>query len=183
MILVILQFNIYFILFREVVLGEYQVGRDPDCTGIRRQSCAPPKITRKVAKTIIHEGYKEIAPFPNDIALIRLDQAVPLHQENPKISSVVPVCLPWNIDNPGNNFIQGDEMLIVGWGRITNDIQTNRNNLLKFKISTRTLQKLFVPIVGTNCSTQEILKKPLDFTKQICAGGEASKSFYSLKVS
>jgi hypothetical protein len=102
---VILRFNIYFIIFREVVLGEYQVGRDPDCTGSRRQSCAPPKITRKVAKTIIHENYKKIAPFPNDIALIRLDQAVPLHQENPKISSVVPVCLPWNIDNPGNNFI------------------------------------------------------------------------------
>ena len=175
MILVILQFNIYFIRFREVVLGEYQVGRDPDCTGIRRQSCAPPKITRKVAKTIIHEDYKKVAPFPNDIALIRLDEAVPLHQENPKFSSVIPVCLPWNNDNPGNNFIQGDEMLIVGWGRITNKLLTNRNNLLKFKISTRTLQKLFVPIVGTNCSLQNILRKPLDFTKQICAGGEASK--------
>ena len=160
------------------MLGEYQVGRDPDCTTntrTRRQSCAPPKITRKVVKTIIHEDYKKVAPFPNDIALIRLDEAVPLHQENPKFSSVVPVCLPWNNGDPGNNFIQGDEMLIVGWGRITNNIQTNRKNLLKFKISTRTLQKLFVPIVGTNCSTQELVKEPLDFTKQICAGGEASK--------
>ena len=169
--------QLFLFILREVVLGEHLVGRDPDSWYIDgKESYFPPKITRKIAKTIIHEDYSTTTtPFPNDIALIRLDEAVPLHQENPKFSSVIPVCLPWNNDNPGNNFIQGDEMLIVGWGRITNKLLTNRNNLLKFKISTRTLQKLFVPIVGTNCSLQNILRKPLDFTKQICAGGEASK--------
>ena len=158
------------------MLGEYIVGRDPDCIRVNgKKTCAPPKISRKVAKTIVHEDYKTNPPFPNDIALIRLDEAVPLHQENPAISSVVPVCLPWNNNNPGNNLIRGDKLLVVGWGRITNNKEQNREMLLRNKVSTRTLQKLFVPIVGTNCSTQEILKKPLDFTKQICAGGEASK--------
>ena len=158
------------------MLGEHVVGRDPDCIRVNgKKTCAPPKITRKVAKTIIHENYKKNPPFPNDIALIRLDEAVPLHQENPAISSVVPVCLPWNNNDPGNNLIQGDKLLVVGWGRITNNKELNREMLLRNKVSTRTLQKLFVPIVGTDCSTQEIVMKTFDFTKQVCAGGEARK--------
>ena len=183
MILVILQFNIH---FREVVLGEYQVGRDPDCTGIRRQSCAPPKITRKVGKTIIHEGYHTTPPFPNDIALIRLDESVPLFQENPGVSFVMPVCLPWNENNPGNNLIQGDKLLVPGWGRITNNKITN---YLRHKVSTRTLQRHYVTILGKDCSTQEdgylnirgneSDDKKFDFTKQFCAGGEIRKCPYS----
>ena len=158
------------------MLGEYIVGRDPDCIRVNgKKTCAPPKISRKVAKTIVHEDYKTNPPFPNDIALIRLDEAVPLHQENPAISSVVPVCLPWSNNNPGNNLIRGDKLLVVGWGRITNNKEQNREMLLRNKVSTRTLQKLLVPIVGTDCSTQEIVKKTFDFTKQVCAGGEARK--------
>ena len=186
MLIYFVQFNISFI-FREVVLGEYIVGRNPDCitiniNGKRTRTCAPSKITRKVAKTIIHEDYKTEPPFPNDIALIRLDEAVPLHQENPTISSVVPVCLPWHNSNPGNNLNQGDKLLVMGWGRITNNKEQNREALLRTKVSTRTLQKLFVPVVGTNCSTQEIVKKTFDFTKQVCAGGEARKFPYSFII-
>jgi hypothetical protein len=172
--------NFYLCFFREVVLGEHIVGRDPDCQIVNgKKTCAPSKITRKVAKTFIHEDYQTQPPFPNDIALIRLDEAVPLHQENSTISSVVPVCLPWNNNKPGNKLVQGDKLLVVGWGRITNNKEQNREALLRNKVSTRTLQKLFVPIVGTNCSTQEIVKKPFDFTKQVCAGGETRKCAYS----
>ena len=153
------------------MLGEYIVGSDPDCT----TSCAPPKITRKVVKTIIHEDYNTAPPFSNDIALIRLDEAVPLYEENPGVSLVVPVCLPWNENNPGNNLNQGDEMLIFGWGRITNDRQTIGTNLLRFKVSTRTLKKHYERIAGKDCSTQEIVKKKFDFSKQFCAGDEIRK--------
>ena len=66
-------------------------------------------------------------------------------------------------------------MLVVGWGRITNNKEENRENLLRHKVSTRTLRKLLVPVVGTDCSTQEIVKKTFDFTKQVCAGDEFSK--------
>ena len=31
-----------------------------------------------------------------DIALLRLDEPVPLFEENPKKSFANPVCLPWN---------------------------------------------------------------------------------------
>ena len=134
------------------MLGEYILGSDPDCT----TSCAPPKITRKVAKTIIHEDYNAAPPFPNDIALILLDEAVPLYQENPGVSFVIPVCLPWNENNPGNNLIQGDKLLVVGWGRTTNNKITN---YLRHKVSTRTLQKSYVTFVGQYCSTQEIFNK------------------------
>lgn len=174
--------QLFFVLciFREVVLGEYIVGRDPDCPFINgKRTCAASKITRKIAKTIIHEDYQTAPPFPNDIALIRFDKAVPLHQESPTTSYVIPICLPWNNDNPGNNLIEGDKMLVVGWGRITNNKEENRENLLRHKVSTRTLRKLLVPVVGTDCSTQEIVKKTFDFTKQVCAGGEARKFPYS----
>ena len=173
--------QLFFVLciFREVVLGEYIVGRDPDCPFINgKRTCAASKITRKIAKTIIHEDYQTAPPFPNDIALIRFDKAVPLHQESPMTSYVIPICLPWNNDNPGNNLIEGDKMLVVGWGRITNNKEENRENLLRHKVSTRTLRKLLVPVVGTDCSTQEIVKKIFDFTKQVCAGGEACKFPY-----
>ena len=165
--------------FREVVLGEYIVGIDPDCPFLNgKRTCAPPKITRKVAKTIVHEDYKPNLPFPNDIALIRFDKAVPLHQENPTTSYVIPICLPWNNDNPGNNLIEGDKMLVVGWGAITNDKEEYRENLLRHKVPTQTLQKLLVPVVGTDCLLQEIV----DFTKQFCAGGEARKCVYSFII-
>ena len=176
-------FNSTFLcIFREVVLGEYIIGSDPDCT----YKCAPPKITRKIAKTIIHEGYYTAPPFPNDIALIRLDESVPLFQENPGVSFVMPVCLPWNENNPGNNLIQGDKLLVPGWGRITNNKITN---YLRHKVSTRTLQRHYVTILGKDCSTQEdgylnirgneSDDKKFDFTKQFCAGGEIRKCPYS----
>ena len=53
----------------------------------------------------------------------------------------------------------------------------NRNNLLRFNVSTRTLQKLSLPIANNNCSTQYIVGKKFDFNTQFCAGGELRKYF------
>jgi len=162
--------------FREVLLGEYQVGKDPDCTTTNgRKTCAAPAIKRKPAKTIVHENYEESPPFFNDIALVRLDEAVPLFLENPKISNIIPVCLPWKPEDPGNQFHDDDKMLVTGWGRITNNRDFNRNNLLRFNVSTRTLQKLSLPIANNNCSTQYIVGKKFNFDTQFCAGGELRK--------
>ena len=38
----------------------------------------------------------------NDIALIRLSEPVPLYSENPTLSGVEPVCLPWASDLAAN---------------------------------------------------------------------------------
>ena len=57
--------------FREVVLGEYQIGKDPDCTIENgKKSCAASLFIRKPAKTIVHENYQDSPPFFNDIALV-----------------------------------------------------------------------------------------------------------------
>ena len=93
-----LQFYIILSIFSEVVLGEHKVGRDPDCTGFgNRKRCAPKKITRKVTKIAVHPRYKVMSNEVHrcDIALLRLDEAVPLFNDNPKFSFASPVCLPW----------------------------------------------------------------------------------------
>ena len=90
---------------------------------------------------------------------------MPLFLENPKISNVIPVCLPWKPEDPGNQFHDDDKMVVTGWGRITNNRDFNRNNLLRFNVSTRTLQKLSLPIANNNCSTQYIVGKKFNFEK------------------
>ena len=47
----------------------------------------------------MHESYDDEPAFNHDIALIRLDQEVPLNSEDPKNSWVLPVCLPWAKDD------------------------------------------------------------------------------------
>ena len=103
---------------------------------------------------------------------------MPLFLENPKISNVIPVCLPWKPEDPGNQFHDDDLMTVTGWGRITNNRDFNRNNLLRFNVSTRTLQKLSLPIANNNCSTQYIVGKKFNFDTQFCAGGELRKYLF-----
>ena len=83
--------------FSEIVLGEHIVNTISDCDDVIKDWCNPPVIRRGVRKIISHENYdKNDKNFKNDIALVRLDQAVPLHIENPRISGAKPICLPWN---------------------------------------------------------------------------------------
>merc|ERR1711976_256912 len=84
----------------EIVLGEHEVGRDPDCQKFKgSEMCSPPKIARTVAKVIVHEKYVGTSDGnKHDIALLRLNESVPLIAENRQISVVSPVCLPWSED-------------------------------------------------------------------------------------
>ena len=78
------------------MFGEHVVGTDPDCKTERGlKKCSPKVITRTVSKTIVHENYNT-KDNKNDIALLRLNESVPLFNENPMISAVLPVCLPWS---------------------------------------------------------------------------------------
>lgn len=67
-----------------VVLGEYDVSTEIDCTGIH---CADPVQRRKLSKIIVHDGY-DSATFENDIAVLVLDQDVLIS------NSIRPICLP-----------------------------------------------------------------------------------------
>jgi hypothetical protein len=100
-------------------LGEHKIGTDPDCqrgnTGNR--ICQPKKIVRRAAKIFVHENYDKVT-VKNDIALIRLNEAVPLFQETPSESSANPICLPWSKDNPLRELKEGKQPTVSGWGRI-----------------------------------------------------------------
>ena len=114
-------FKIYALFnFREVVLGEHTLGTDPDCeetdTGV--QFCAPKTIKRKVAKSILHEDWNP-KTIENDIALLRLDQPVPLFSDDPKLSNVLPVCLPWNEFDPGRDIESWAEEIAIVTGKET----------------------------------------------------------------
>ena len=109
--------------FREVVLGEHDVRQDPDPKGCEGDKCFPKKIVKKVSRIIKHKDYAGREPNTvNDIALIRLDEPVLLYQEDQRKSAVMPVCIPWNENDPGNYILEdGANTLITGWGRRTND--------------------------------------------------------------
>ena len=54
-------------------------------------------IIRGIKKIIRHEKFDtNDKNYKNDVALVRLSEAVPLYLEDPKISGAKPICLPWN---------------------------------------------------------------------------------------
>ena len=62
---------------------------------------------RKPAEIIVHENYDQnVTTSLNDLALIRVDEMMPLYSENSTISNVMPVCLPWKSNDPGRQLGQ-----------------------------------------------------------------------------
>ena len=103
-------------LFSIIVLGDHKVGENPDCQvfshASQKHHCAAPNIKKKITKTTVHENYNpddKISKY--DIALIRLDSPIPLHSEDPKYSSVLPIILPWSPDNFVRDLKEGDSTL------------------------------------------------------------------------
>ena len=88
--------------FSEIVLGEHIVNQDPDCDDVIKDRCNPPVIIRGIKKIIRHEKFDtNDKNYKNDVALVRLSEAVPLYLEDPKISGAKPICLPWNNNDFG----------------------------------------------------------------------------------
>ena len=98
-------------LFRKIILGEHTLGTDPDCMSVggRIVGCTDPIINRKAAQVFLHPNYNiSVKIGPHDIALIRVDEIIPLYGEENSKSSVLPICLPWNSEDPGRKLQQGD---------------------------------------------------------------------------
>ena len=96
--------------FREVVLGEHNIVTNPDCGFPKcdcsvQGACAAPKITRKITspdQITVHEDFNYgQTPLKNDIALIRLNEPVPIFKDNPAESIASPICLPWLENDTG----------------------------------------------------------------------------------
>ena len=165
-------------------MGEHTVGEDPDCNNEGR-NCANPKITRTIIdpskQIIIHEQFRKRRnkDYRKDIALIRLNEPVPLFNEDSAISSVEPVCLPWLQNDAARNLDDGHNALVTGWGRTKNQTIPGIRNVVQSK----TLLKVKVPIANNHCRKEggkfdiDACTNFLNQTCQICAGGKIGKRF------
>ena len=174
----------YYLGFSEVVLGEHDFGTDEDCDSFG--FCSAPIIRRQInvnRDVIVHEKFNITGNLEFDIALIRIEEAVTLHQENESKSTVSPICLPWSVNLDYET--QDDQIATgAGWGRTIGRATKNaQRNVLRNNINTNILQVLGLPIANAKCKNDPKIKefiKVFDAQTQICAGGEIGKQRYFL---
>ena len=147
-------------------MGEHVIGTDPDC---KRGSniCNPKVIRRKINVTTdvtIHEQYVHtISPtnLIHDIALIRMEDPVPLYQEDSILSAANPICLPWSEESYAHYIQDNNNAMVAGWGA------TNFSPKFSGWKFAKHLLQLKVPIANDRCKSDLF-----DAKRQICAGGE-----------
>ena len=155
-----------------VVVGEHNLTKDPDQLRVAK------KKTIGIEKIIVHEDYSKTlyrGAGPNDIALIRVKTPIPLFQNrNKALSNVIPVCLPWNINDPGRNIYNGVRLKVLGWGRTSNDRYAFNQEVKRIGAGSDVLKEVDIPnITNRKCKTYSAFNViQLDSKKQMCAGGE-----------
>jgi len=115
--------------------------------------------------------------------LIRLKAPIPLFDKNDRTkSNVLPVCLPWNRNDPGRELDSdnSNELLVLGWGQTTNNPIQRCQNFRRVGAGVFILQQLAVPFVSwRNCKEQFGLSNDSTFVfdeeSQFCAGGIKGK--------
>ena len=92
---------------------------------------------------------------------------------NKKLSNVKPICLPWNVNDPGRRIYDGNKLTVLGWGKVTNDKDTARNTKRRLGAGSAILQKLEVPAISRRkCKEFDSFKNyDLNSSSQLCAGG------------
>ena len=67
----------------------------------------------------------------------------------------------------------GDKFTVTGWGKVTNNVQSNFKRYKLFKASARQLRKARIPgVTKTDCENEDLYKGYIDTKTQLCAGGE-----------
>ena len=85
----------------------------------------------------------------------------------------MPICLPWNEEDPTVESIQkvnpNQDITITGWGKITNIRSKSFQNYQQYAVATRTLQTVKLPIqTNKKCKkTYPVLNEETSF----CIGG------------
>ena len=73
----------------------------------------------------------------------------------------------------------GDKFTVTGWGKVTNNVQSNFKRYKLFKASARQLRKARIPgVTKTDCENEDLYKGYIDTKTQLCAGGEKGKSSF-----
>lgn len=92
----------------KVRLGEKDLSLEADCEEINNvYYCARPVIGIDIEKVFIHELYNPVNTSPNDVAILKLSQAVEFNE------FVRPICLPQN--NEVN--VDYGSSIIAGFGK------------------------------------------------------------------
>jgi hypothetical protein len=69
--------------------------------------------------------------------------------------------------------VLGNKFTVTGWGRLTNNVQSNFNAYRLYKVSSRQLRKARIPgVTKIDCENENLFKGYIDTKTQLCAGGE-----------
>jgi hypothetical protein len=153
------------IVLPTVYLGEYKYSTDPDCID---NICNPPVLSFLAEEVKVHENYNMTGNEEEDIALIRLPEAVNF------TANIMPICLPTDASLKNFNYI-GKTLTAAGWGEFDEEPKSGRNS--DFSLQGDTVEN------GTGSDT--LLKVDLDGVmntacnalfgsitdSQLCAGG------------
>lgn len=136
-----------------VVVGEYDVSKDPDCERIEDQQFCAPNVRNVSVETVIsHKGYNT-QNYSDDIALLRLSEPADFDQATMK-----PICLPIT-PKLQNEDLVGRGGIVAGWGATENGLQSP------------ILLSVELPIVSKpECQKVYNNTVPI-FDRQLCAGG------------
>ncbi|CAH2094427.1 unnamed protein product [Euphydryas editha] len=140
-----------------VILGEWDVRKDPDCERIEGELfCAPPIRNVQIDNIIAHPGYTPQV-LADDIALIRLAEPADF-----SLDTMKPICLPTTPELQSEK-LEGLQGVVAGWGATEDGLQSS------------VLLSVELPII-TNKECQTIYNgSPQIFDSQLCAGGEPDK--------
>ena len=94
----------------------------------------------------------------------------------------MPICLPWNTDDPKlESLTEGTKLTIAGWGKTTDNIFAVRKNFDKHSVATRTLRKIQIPIITSESQGYKNCKS-LKAKFKFCAGGMKGKIIKSTEL-
>ena len=156
------------------MLGEWDVGEDPDCAGGDRRQCQPRVQRIQVEKVVKHPRYshdQRRASIFFDIALVRLKKEARLN------GAVQLACLPlnknevaarMNIDRSGE--LGGLGSTVVGWGH-TENYTENIDDFNIYGAAKRILQKASLPVISNQQCKDKMGDNRIG-SDHLCARGE-----------
>ncbi|XP_014372110.2 CLIP domain-containing serine protease 2 [Papilio machaon] len=140
-----------------VVLGEYDVRRDPDCERVEGElNCAPRSRNVTIDSVIAHPGYTPQS-LVDDIALVRLSERADF-----SLDSMKPLCLPTTRELQRES-LDGLKGVVAGWGATEEGLQSP------------VLLSVDLPIVPREECQAVYNGSPKIQATQLCAGGVQDK--------
>ncbi|KAJ2953212.1 hypothetical protein O0L34_g789 [Tuta absoluta] len=140
-----------------IVLGEYDVRKDPDCERVEGEvHCAPNIRNASIEQVIAHPGYSPQNLY-DDIALVRLAQPADF-----TLDSMKPICLPSTPELISETLV-GMNGIVAGWGATEDGLQSP------------VLLSVDLPIIGNRDCQNAYNGNPQIYDRQMCAGGVQDK--------